>query len=292
MTILMNCNQVSRLFVYIFIYTYIYEYALIYIASGAVLGNPVGPVRQRVVLTCVTQAQVLDAERCSNSHEKLAAALLSLLFSTTELAHGNCTKPVRGDIKQLNSERLWAIRCKKMYICILYYTIFTFLQAILTIFTQLKTINMRSDGPQYCKKHSIQNVAKCDKSFCNCHQITTCIPSHYILNSTCILMTTCILNSPFICIHIYTSTHPHLILNSSFRKHRIKTLRAVSYTYVRVRSTYAAFPHARKILRAEAAMNANFHFERIRAHTHVYFTTPSGAFSRLSASVIRLTKRA
>ena len=61
---------------------------------------------------CVTRSQLLDAERSTNTPEKLSLALLQLMFTNTELAHGNCTKPVRDDIKQLDIERLWAIRCK------------------------------------------------------------------------------------------------------------------------------------------------------------------------------------
>ena len=68
-------------------------------ASGALLGNPVGPARQKVILNSATQAQVLDAERSTNNPEKLALALLMLLFSNEELAHGNYMRPVRNDTK-------------------------------------------------------------------------------------------------------------------------------------------------------------------------------------------------
>ena len=79
------------------------------------MGNPDGPCREMVILTNVTQAQILDAERMHDTPEKLAIPLLLLLLTATELSHGNYTKPVRGDIKQLDSERLWAIKCKKMF---------------------------------------------------------------------------------------------------------------------------------------------------------------------------------
>ena len=85
------------------------------LAPGAVLGNPDGPCREKVILTNVTQVQILDAQRMHDTPEKLAIALLLLLFTETELSHGNCTKPVLGDIKQLDSERLWAIKCKKIF---------------------------------------------------------------------------------------------------------------------------------------------------------------------------------
>ena len=35
--------------------------------------------------------------------------LLLLPFTSEELSTGNCTKPVQKDIRQLDSERLWAI---------------------------------------------------------------------------------------------------------------------------------------------------------------------------------------
>ena len=46
----------------------------------------------------------------NDTAEKLAIALLLLLFTPKVSAHGNCTKPVRGDISQLDSEQLWAIK--------------------------------------------------------------------------------------------------------------------------------------------------------------------------------------
>ena len=55
-----------------------------------------------------TQSQVLDCDRRANTPEKLSIALLLLLFTTDELAHGNCSKPTR-DITQLDTKRVWAI---------------------------------------------------------------------------------------------------------------------------------------------------------------------------------------
>ncbi len=46
-------------------------------------------------------------------------SLLLLLFTLEEIQKGNCTKPVRGDIVQLDMNRLWAIKCKK-YVTHLY----------------------------------------------------------------------------------------------------------------------------------------------------------------------------
>ena len=58
------------------------------------------------------QSQVQNVERRFNeSPERLALGLLLLLFTTEELSQGNCTKQVRHDIKQLDSERLWTIKC-------------------------------------------------------------------------------------------------------------------------------------------------------------------------------------
>lgn len=83
-----------------------------FLASGAVFGDPNGTSRQRVILPGVRQAQVLDSERKCDSAEKLALALLLQLFTTEELGRGNCTKPVRKDVYQLDTERLWAIKCR------------------------------------------------------------------------------------------------------------------------------------------------------------------------------------
>ena len=42
--------------------------------------------------------------------------LLSFLFTQDELSKGNCSKPMRFDIEQLNAERLWPIKCNLCYI--------------------------------------------------------------------------------------------------------------------------------------------------------------------------------
>ena len=77
--------------------------------TGAVLRNVKDSVRQKVVLLGVPQAKILEAERLTDTPEKLA---LALLLTQEELSQGNCTKPMRSDIQQLDSERLWAIKCK------------------------------------------------------------------------------------------------------------------------------------------------------------------------------------
>ena len=78
----------------------------VFCLSDAVFGDTAGGPRQKVVLTEFSQIQVQTVERRYNeSPEKLAVGLLLLLFSSDELRQGNCTKPVRKDIKQLDSER-------------------------------------------------------------------------------------------------------------------------------------------------------------------------------------------
>ena len=65
-----------------------------------------------MVLKHVTKEQLLDVDRRAATAEKLAVGLLQLLFSQDELRSGNCSKPTRPDIMQLDSERLWAIKCE------------------------------------------------------------------------------------------------------------------------------------------------------------------------------------
>ena len=69
------------------------------------LGNPNGSSRQKVILPTVQQPKVTEAERLTDTAEKLALALLLLLFTHDELRQGNCTKPMRSDINQLDAER-------------------------------------------------------------------------------------------------------------------------------------------------------------------------------------------
>ena len=70
----------------------------------------------------------------AESLEKLA---IGLLFNHEELRRGNCTKPVRDDVQQLDSERLWAIKC--MIVMQFTFTLPAFVlfpyQAILTSYT-------------------------------------------------------------------------------------------------------------------------------------------------------------
>ena len=86
---------------------------LIVLVTGAIFGDPNGQEGlQRVCLPNVTQSQVTEIVRKHDTAEKLAGGLLFLLFSVNELASGNCTKPIREDIAQLDGNRLWAIKCK------------------------------------------------------------------------------------------------------------------------------------------------------------------------------------
>ena len=85
----------------------------IFLVKGAIFGDPNGQEGlQRVCLPHFTQNQVTEIVRKHDSAEKLAGGLLFLLFSVNELAGGNCTKPIREDINQLDGNRLWAIKCK------------------------------------------------------------------------------------------------------------------------------------------------------------------------------------
>ena len=88
-------------------------YKCIFLSDCAVLGDPCGQLNiSKVHLTNFTQRQVMECEQRANSPEKLCLELLMLLFTNEELAHGNCTRPVRDDIIQMDSEHLWAIKCK------------------------------------------------------------------------------------------------------------------------------------------------------------------------------------
>lgn len=93
----------------IFKYTQLFLFT--FLLSDAVFGDPSGTERNHVVLHSITPTQLLDVERKNDSVEKLARGLLQLLFTSQELATGNCTRPMRADIQQLDSERLWAIKC-------------------------------------------------------------------------------------------------------------------------------------------------------------------------------------
>ena len=78
-------------------------------AVGAIFGDSNGNEGiNRVTLPSFTQSQVMETVRKYDTPEKLAGGLLFC----DELATSNCTKPIRSDIKQLDGNRLWAIKCK------------------------------------------------------------------------------------------------------------------------------------------------------------------------------------
>ena len=83
---------------------------------GAVLGDPRSSCK--VTLGSLKQEKIQGVERTTTTPEKLARGLLAVLLSPEELARGNCTKPVRPDIKQLDTERLWGIKCKNLYLAL------------------------------------------------------------------------------------------------------------------------------------------------------------------------------
>jgi hypothetical protein len=77
----------------------------------AIFGDPHGGPREKVEVKDMTQNDLRSVERrYSDTPEGLAVALLLLLFTPDQLKHGNCTKPVRKDIDQLDPDRVWAIR--------------------------------------------------------------------------------------------------------------------------------------------------------------------------------------
>ena len=80
-------------------------------SAGMVFGDPNGSSRHKVILQNVSAGKVTELERLNDTPEKLSLALLLLLFSNEEISTGNCSKPMRQDISQLDPERLWAIKC-------------------------------------------------------------------------------------------------------------------------------------------------------------------------------------
>ena len=81
------------------------------IHTGVLLGNPQG--KTNIWIPNIKMEQLLNVERCSSTAEKLAVGLLLLLYTREELRSGNCSKPIRSDIQQLDPERLWGIKCKQ-----------------------------------------------------------------------------------------------------------------------------------------------------------------------------------
>lgn len=82
----------------------------------AIFGDPHGGPREKGEVKDLTQHELRSVERrYSETPERLAVGLLLLLFTSDQLKRGNCTKPVRKDIDQLDPDRVWAIKCK--YAC-------------------------------------------------------------------------------------------------------------------------------------------------------------------------------
>ena len=75
-------------------------------STGVLLGSPDSPI----LIQNLKRESVLHAEVTANSPQKLALNLLEVLFTHEELSTGNCTKPMRADIKILDSTKLQGIR--------------------------------------------------------------------------------------------------------------------------------------------------------------------------------------
>lgn len=76
--------------------------------TGVFLGNPRDP-EKRVQVNLSTD-QLKRAEIKGVSPEKLAVALLEVLFTFEELSTGNCTQPRKEGIRLLDATKLNGIR--------------------------------------------------------------------------------------------------------------------------------------------------------------------------------------
>ena len=83
---------------------------------------------------------------CGNTAEKVALGLLLLLFTANKLRQGNCTKPVRKDVQELDSKRLWAISKMLIRSCFDYY----FTGHVDYLLPQ--TVKQATDGGPYSQK--------------------------------------------------------------------------------------------------------------------------------------------
>ena len=77
--------------------------------DGVYLGDPRNP-HSRVFVKGITQDAIVMAENSGATPERLAVNLLTVLFTETELANGNCTKPRKDGIMQLDGTKVKAIR--------------------------------------------------------------------------------------------------------------------------------------------------------------------------------------
>ena len=67
--------------------------------------------RKKVWIEGADSERISAAESISYDAEKLAINLLIALFTFTELASGNCTKPIKGCYSLLDQRKIHGIRC-------------------------------------------------------------------------------------------------------------------------------------------------------------------------------------
>jgi len=81
------------------------------------LGDPRSHLSEgrKIWIEGVKQERINAAESVSYNADKLALNLLSALFSTTDLATGNCTQPKREGIHLLDQKKILGIRRKLMF---------------------------------------------------------------------------------------------------------------------------------------------------------------------------------
>ena len=78
--------------------------------GGLWFGDPNKDSQRVFIPNCgISREQVLDVERRAGTPEKFAIGLLLLLFTPAELQWGNCTKPLRDDIQELDSAKVFGL---------------------------------------------------------------------------------------------------------------------------------------------------------------------------------------
>ena len=73
------------------------------------LGNPLD-ITKRVEIPGLTREMLSTAENAGTTPEALAVQLLTAIFTDEELQTGNCTKPRKSGIVQLDQVKIKAIR--------------------------------------------------------------------------------------------------------------------------------------------------------------------------------------
>ena len=93
-------------------------YYVVYILAGMWLGDPSthSHLRLKIWIPDTNASRISAAEVASHDADKLAVNLLLALFDPRELATGNCTKPRKPGVRQLDPDKVLAIKCKKLSI--------------------------------------------------------------------------------------------------------------------------------------------------------------------------------